>query len=144
MTLNSGAIATELANVLNGLDGLSGAQIGAPISEPTRLAAYVTMGSQTTGRKRTGSIERSTRFFVLFMYRVDKNETAAETALMGLVDAFMNALHADLTLNGVVSDLQANSVAADEPDYQLRVGKEFREYPVVVTVKQYGSYAVNP
>jgi hypothetical protein len=75
---------------------------------------------------------------------VDGAETTAETTLMDLVDAFLTALYADLTLAGTARSLEADSQAADEPEYQLRAGKEYREYPVVVTVVQQDSYAVNP
>jgi hypothetical protein len=115
-------------------------QIGAPESVGPRVTSYVTMGSQNTVRKVIGTVQRESRFSCMFAYRVDGSEATAETTLMGLVDAFMDALHADLTLAGTVDSTEANSQGADEPDYQLRAGKEYREYPVVVTVIQRGSY----
>ena len=144
MSFNTQSVADELVSVLTSLSAVHSAQIGAPETVNTRLSAYVTMGSQTVARKTSSTTQRTTRMFVMFMYRVDGSETTAETALMDVIDAFMNALHADLTLNGTCTDLEASSNAADEPEYQLRVGKEFREYPVVVTVTQQGSYEVNP
>ncbi len=144
MSFNSAAVANQLLSVLQGLSGIGATQIGAPESVGPRVAAYVTMGSQATGRKATGVTQREGRFFVLFVYRVDGAEATAETTLMILVDAFLAALHADLTLAGTVLSLEANSQAADEPEYQLRAGKEYREYPVIVTVTQQGSYEVNP
>ena len=123
-------------------------QIGAPENVSTRVGAYVSLGSRSLARKTTGTTEGDIRFFVNFLYRLDgsttANEETAETVLGGLVDAFFEALHSDLTLAGTVRDLIANSLAADEPEYQLRAGKEFREYPVIVEVKQRGTYAVNP
>jgi hypothetical protein len=109
-----------------------------------KVNSYVSMGSQQTTRKTTGTTQRQTRFFVMFAYRVDGAESTAETTLMSLVDAFMVALHNDLTLNGTVNDLEASSLAADEPEYQLRAGKEYREYPIVITTFQNGVFAVNP
>jgi hypothetical protein len=144
MSFDSLAPANRLVSVLTSLSAVNSAQIGAPESVSTRLSAYVTMGSQGVGRKTTGTTQRQTRYFVMFVYRVDGDETAAETALMQTVDAFMAALYADLTLNGTGTDLEAASLAADEPEYQLRVGKEYREYPIVVTVTQQGTYEVNP
>lgn len=144
MAYNSGAVANQLVTVLDGLSGMGAAQIGAPESVALRVSAYVTMGSQSVVRKATGITQRESRFFVLFAYRVEGAESTAETTLMGLVDAFFNALYADLTLGGTVHSLEANSQAADEPDYQLRAGKEYREYPVTVTVIQRDSYDINP
>lgn len=144
MAFNSVAVANELVTVLQGLDGMGAVQIGAPESVGPRVSAYVTLGSQTIGRKVTGIVQRESRFFCMLAYRVDGAEAMAETTLMSLVDAFLNALYADLTLGGTVASLEANSQAADEPDYQLRAGKEYREYPVVVEVTQRDGYNVNP
>lgn len=144
MAFDNLAVANQLRTVLAGLSGMGAAQIGAPESVGPRVMSYVTLGGQTASRKTTGTTLRETRFFCMFAYRIDGAETTAETTLMGLVDAFMVALHADLTLAGTVTGLEASSQGADEPDYQLRAGKEYREYPVVVTVTQQGSYEVNP
>lgn len=144
MSYNSAAVANQLATVLAGLAGMGGSQVGAPESIGKQVTSYVTFGSFSPTRKTNGVVQREQRFFCMFAYRVDGNETAAETALMGLVDAFLVALQADFTLNNTVKSLEASSQAADEPDYQLRAAKEYREYPVVVTVTQQANYAVNP
>lgn len=144
MAYNSGAVASALVTVLEGLNGMGNVQIGAPESMTTRVSSFVTLGSHQSQRKTNGIMQRLTRFFVMFAYRVDGSEATAETTLMGLVDDFMNAIDNDKTLGGVVYDATAESQAADEPDYQLRAGKEFREYPVIVTVTQRDAYAVNP
>lgn len=144
MAYNSAAVAAQLKTVLEGLSGMGAVQIGAPESVGPRVSAYVTLGGQANERKATGIMQRETRFYCMLAYRVDGAETTAETTLMDLADAFLNALHADLTLAGTVEALSADSVAADEPDYQLRAGKEYREYPIIVTVIQRDSYEVNP
>ena len=144
MAFNSGGVARALVTVLEGLSGMGDVQIGAPESMSTRVSAYVTLGSQQGTRKTTGTTQRETRFFVMLAYRVDGAESTAETTLMSLADAFMVAIDADKTLGGVVVDAVANSQAADEPDYQLRAGKEFREYPIMVIVTQRGTYEVTP
>jgi hypothetical protein len=144
MAYNATAVANALQTILAGLSGMGAVQIGAPTSIGPQVSAYVTMGSQTTVRKSSGITQREGRFFCMLAYRVDGAETTAETTLMGLVDAFMEALHTDLTLGGVVEDLTADSTAADEPDYQLRAGREYREYPVMVIVTQRSTYEVNP
>lgn len=144
MSLNSGAIATAILSILSNLSGMGNTQIGAPEAMATKVNAYVSMGSQSVVRKATGTTRWQARFFVMFAYRVDGAEATAETTLMALVDAFIVALHNDLTLNGTVNDLEFGSLAADEPDYQLRAGKEYREYPTVITTFQDGSFEVNP
>jgi hypothetical protein len=144
MAYNAAAVASALQTILSGLSGMGAVQIGAPTSVGPQVGAYVTMGSQAIVRKSAGITQREGRFFCMLVYRVDGAETTAETTLMGLADAFMDALHADLTLGGVVADLMADSQAADEPDYQLRAGREYREYPIVVTVTQRATYEVNP
>jgi hypothetical protein len=142
--MDSGAIAAEIKTILEGLTGMGTVTVGAPEAIPTTVGAYVTMGSQTTEREAAGVFRRSTRFFVLFAYRVDGAEATAETTMMGLVDAFVGAIYADLTLGGTALAAAVDSMAADAPDYQMRAGKEFREYPVIVTADERGSYAVNP
>lgn len=144
MAFNSSAVATQLVTVLGGLSGMGDSQIGAPESLGPRVGSYVTMGGQQNVRKVTGVMQRESRFLCMFAYRVDGAEATAETTLMGLVDDFLQALFADLTLSGTVDSLEVDTAAADEPDYQLRAGKEYREYPVVVTVVQRDSYTANP
>lgn len=144
MAFDAPAVANALLSVLQDLEALDSSQIGAPEDVGTRVAAYVTMGSHSKVPKTTGTTRRETRFMVMFLYRVGSNETAAELALMGVVDDFMAALDADRTLGGVVKALEAESQLADEPSYVLRAGQEYREYPVLVMVTQYATYATNP
>ena len=144
MSFNSAAVANQLVTILSGLPGMGAVQIGAPVNVGPQVSAYVTLGGQTVTRKTTGTTRRRSRFFCLLVYRLDGAETTAETTLMNLADAFMDALHSDATLGGTVLDLEATSAAADEPDYQVRGGKEYREYPIIVTVTQAGTYSVNP
>lgn len=144
MSLDTGAAAAAIVTILEGLAGMGVVQIGAPESVGPRVSAYVSMGSQRVMKKAAGVVGREARIFVQLAYRVDGAETTAETTLMGLVDDLIDALNADVTLGGVVSGSEIDTGMADEPDYQLRAGKEYREYPVVVTVRQYGTYAVNP
>lgn len=144
MSFDNVSVANALVTVLSGLSGMGAAQIGAPASIGPKVSSYVTMGGQNHTRKAAGLKQRETRFFCMFAYRVDGAEATAETTLMTLVDAFLVALNADLTLNGTVKSLEVDSATADEPEYQLRAGKEYREYPIIVTVVQQDTYAVNP
>lgn len=144
MAFDTGAAATQLLAVLNGLSGMGAAQIGAPESIGPRVSAYVTMGGFSAPLHATGVWQREQRFTVMFAYRVDGAETTAETTLMSLVDAFCVALAADFSLSGSVKSILVDSSAADEPDYQLHAGKEYREYPLSVTITQRGNFTVNP
>ncbi len=143
MSFNNSAVATKILTLLTNLSGMGAAQIGVPESVGPRVSAYVSLGGQQITRAVAGVVQRETRFMCLFVYRVDGAETTAETTLMTLVDAFLAAIHADLTLGGTVTRVEANATAADEPDYQLRAGKEYREYPVVLNVTQRDSYTVS-
>ena len=144
MAYDSAAVLTQLNSILAGLSGMGLAQIGAPESVGPRVSAYVTLGSQAPTRPAGGLTQRQSRFFCMFAYRVDGSEAMAETTLAALVDAFFQAIHDDLTLAGTVHTAEVESQAADEPEYQLRAGKEYREYPVMITVTQRSTYAVNP
>lgn len=144
MTFNTQSVADELVAILTGLSGMGAVQIGAPESVGPRVSAYVTMGSQSTPRKTTGTVARDARYFVCLTYRLDGAEATAETTLMGLVDAFLTALHADLTLGGICQGLEIDTGLADTPEYQARSGKEYREYPLIITARQYDTFVPNP
>jgi hypothetical protein len=144
MSFNTLAPAQRLLAILGGLSGLHGAQIGAPEKVDSRVTAYISMGSQQPTRKAQGLVQRQGRYFVMFAYRVDGNEGAAETTLMGLVDAFLMALYADLTLAGTCKSIEIDIGLADEPYYRLTNGQEYREYPVVIAATQQANYTVNP
>lgn len=144
MAFDTPGILSAIVDVLENLDDMGAVQIGAPQAVGVQVSAWVSFGSHQMVRKTHGITQRETRIFVLFCYRVDGAEATAETTLAGLVDDFLDALHTDLTLGGVVTDLRIDSAAADEPDYQLRAGREYREYPVIVTVTQRSTFEVNP
>jgi len=57
------------------------------------------------------------------------------------VDQFLTALYADLTLGGVCNGLEIDTGLADTPDYQMRAGKEYREYPIILTAPQDATYS---
>jgi hypothetical protein len=134
--------ANRLLAILQGLAGIGGAQIGVPESIGPRVYAYLTAGGAPTGRKATGVLYRDARYRVVFVYRLDGAEATAETTLMGLVDAFLAALHADLTLAGTCEGIEIDAGLADAPEYQIRAGREYREWPLLVTARQYATHTV--
>jgi len=143
-SVNTSGAATAVKTLLEGLSGMGLVQIGAPEAIGPQVSAWLTMGSANDTRKTTGTTQRQQRLFVLFCYRIQGSAATAETTLMGLVDAFFAAVNADKTLGGAVDSAEINSLAADEPEYALRAGQEFREYPMVVYYTQQGSYEVTP
>ena len=144
MALDTLAGANALKTLLQGLNSIGNVQLGVPESTSKTVDAAITMGSQSVVRGRTGGTDRFARYLVTFAYRVDGNEAGAEAGLMALVDAFIGAVHADLTLGGVCKDVTLDMGLADTPEYTLRAGKEFREYPIAVTLKQQGTFNINP
>jgi hypothetical protein len=144
MAFNTQAPANRLKIIVEGLSGMSAVQFGVPESIGPTVSAYITMGSQTPIKKATATVARDARYFVAFAYRLDGAEATAETTLMVLVDAFLVALYADLTLAGACEGIEIDTGLADAPEYIARSAKEYREYPVVITARQYGSYTVNP
>ncbi len=144
MSLDTKAGANALKTVLTGLSGMGPVQLGVPKTSGPRVSAYVVAGSQTIVRKTTGTTARDARYNATLVYRVDGAETTAETTLMDLLDAFINALEADSTVGGVCKSIEIDTSLADAPEYYIRSGKEYREYPVLVTMRQYGTFNPNP
>lgn len=136
------APANRLLAIAQGLSGIGGAQIGVPESIGQRVYAFITAGGAVTGRKAAGVMYRDQRYRVVFVYRLDGAEATAEATLMALVDAFLAALHADLTLAATCEGIEIDAGLADAPEYQIRAGKEFREWPLVVTARQYATHNV--
>ena len=151
MAYNTKAVAARLESIIEGLSGIGWVQYGAPLSTSKRVGAYITMGSQQSSPKFTGNTVRDARYFVNFCYRLDGAESSAETTLMDLVDAFLQALYDDLTLKDPATGVPTCQGAigidtglADEPHYWERAGKEFREYPIVITARQYSTFNTSP
>ncbi len=144
MAFSSKAVANKLVAILETVSGVNLARKGIPESQAVLLEADVTKGSDELGRKTAGVVYRDARFLVTFFYRLDGDEASAEDALMDAVDDFLAKLYADLTLGGLSAETSVDTSQADSPEYQPRAGREFREYPVAVIVRQYGSYNVNP
>lgn len=137
MSFNTAAGANALLAVVQGLsvDG----QIGVPESVNKRLYATVTAAGQTYSKltlgANAGRTMRDARYMVTLVYRMDGGEAAAEAALMAKLDALALALKPGTeTAGGLVVAFETG--LADTPDYQVRAGKEFREFPILVTLRQ--------
>ncbi len=142
MTYATKAGADAIVAVLRGLAGLSSAQaqVGVPEGMGARLYATVTAGSQVYVRQSVGLgglTSRDTRYTVMLYYQLNQNEEGAEDALMDVLDALMTALPIGHdTGYGQVMGLDTS--LADLPDYQVHAGKEYREYPILITLRQFG------
>ncbi len=147
MALNPSAVATQLQTLISGLAGFTGVgvvQIGQPESPVNKLGAYIAMGALPTVRHTTGSARLTGHLWVSFYRRLDGAEGTAETDLMGVVAAFIQAVLDDLSLAGTCKTVDLDTSRADDPEYSLMSGKEIREYPIVLTFIQDTTYATNP
>jgi hypothetical protein len=140
VSFNAKAPLAALVTLVTGLAGVQSVAKGVPESLGHQVCAYVTLGGQRPFDKASGLRERELRYRVTFAYRVAGSEGAAEDKLADVVDALEVALYADRTLGGTVRSLEADFSAADDPRYTMVSGQEYREYPVVVTVKQQRNY----
>lgn len=140
MAYNLVAPANRLVAIAAGLPGIGGAGLGVPLRIGPRVQAFVTAGGIQTTRKATGLMARDARYRVVFAYRLDGDEAAAEATLMGLVDAFMAALQADLTLAGTCESIEIDAGLADAAEYADRAGREYREWPMAVACRQYATH----
>lgn len=144
MAFDTLSTATAIADLLGSISGISTVQFGAPLAIGPKVSAYITIGQQPSDVKTQGTTWRDAHYFVDLCYRVDDAESDAETSLMAALDAIQAAVYADKTLGGIVSNTTIDTGMADEPEYRIRAGREFREYPIVLICRQYGTYEVNP
>lgn len=141
MAFNNGAVLNAIKALLLTLPQLQSAQLGAPDAAGTKVSAYVTLGAQPVVNEASGGLlKRETRCFVGFAYRVAGADAAdvatAETTLAAAVDAFIRAFYADRSLGGVVESAALDLSVADQPEYRITAGKEYRIYPLFVTTTQ--------
>lgn len=140
MAFDSKAPLNRLITVLTSLPGIQAVYKGVPESIGNKVCAYVTLGGQRSFDKSSGLRQREMRYRITLAYRVAGAEADAEDKVAELLDALESALYADRTLNGTVESLEADFSMADEPRYAPVAGVEYREYPIVVTVKQSRTY----
>ena len=114
---------------------------GAPESNATRKSVYVTGGRFELADAVTGLLEREARFFCGVYWRVGGAEATAERDALSLLDAFITNFHTGAdhgrTLSGTVETASLESIAADDPLYQVVAGVEYRVHPLVIVCKQY-------
>ena len=148
MSFNTLAVLDAIVTLLTETLSAEQVTIGAPLSISKKLTAYVTLGAQPQGIKTQGTIWRDARFFIDFAYRVDDNipddVATAESTLAATLDALEQAIYDDKTLDGVCFDTIIEAGTTEEPEYRIRAAREFREYAVILTCRQYTTYEVNP
>lgn len=138
----------HILSVLATVPNIATVQLGAPLSWAKRTSAYVTLGPQPSDIKTAGgTVWRDAHYFVDIGYRCDDDGngvTEAELVLAAAVDALQRMVYADKTLGGLVQDTKIDTGLSQEPEYRMRAGKEYREYPVVLVCRQYDSYKSVP
>lgn len=140
MAFDTKAPLAALVALVNSLASMQLAGKGVPESPSRQVTASVTVGGQRPFDKAAGLRAREQHYLIIFRYRLDGDEGAAEDAIADLIDQLEAALYADRKLGGTVESLEADFSAADDPRYVPVAGQEFREYPIVVTVRQQRTY----
>lgn len=139
------AIRTLLAS----LEGVQSAQIGAPASSSTRVAAYVALGADSTADHRTGVQRGELSYFCALHYRVTGAEEAAELALAAAKDdlktkwttarAAGTGLFDQATTQVVGARLDLTLAAG--PEYVPLAGQELRIYPFQIFCMQESTFS---
>jgi hypothetical protein len=128
---------TYLTTLIDGLTSMSGTVYqGEPETPDSRVAGMASVGGFDLQHETTSTMVRWQRYWVEFYYRVGGNESVAEGVIADLVDEFCQAWQNDLTLGGMAQDTKLDGNYADQPDYRLMRGPEFRVYPLLVSAKQ--------
>lgn len=140
MAFNTKTVLAKLETIVRGLSGVQATYIGVPQSIGERVCAYITLGGQRPFDKAAGLRQREMQYRVVFSYRVGGDAQSAEESIADLLDALEAALYTDRALGGTVESLEADFSMASDPRYVATAGMEFREYPVVITVKQSRTY----
>ncbi len=131
----------RLVAIVDGLASVNAQQLGVAESPTGRLTVSVTLGSIASTRIATTIAAYDIGYRLLFAYRLDGDEVAAELALMSYLAALYPALLADLTLAGTCEGIEIDTSGADEPEYAMTREREWREYPVRITARQYGTFS---
>lgn len=140
MSLDTAGPLNYLYTLLQGLSGIQTVYKGAPANIGNKVAAYVTLAGQKPIRKADSVIMRTAEYFVGFTYRVDGAPDTAEAEIAALLDEFEAVLFNDLTLGGHSQQTDLDFSLSRDPRYHLFGGTEFRVYPVIICVRQYGTF----
>lgn len=125
-----------LYSMTQGLTGMQSVFKGVPLSLPTTVSAYLTVGGQRVYYKATDLLQKEQRYMVTFGYSVAGGAAPAEEGMTLLIDRFTYALYADQTLGDTVHTAELDFTLADEPQYQGIAGANVRRYPIVVITYQ--------
>jgi hypothetical protein len=138
MAIDSRAVLQALNSLLETV--VQDAFEGEPMVGGARIIAVVTAAGEGPSASLSSQLLRQPlRFHITLGYALDGDSTGAEEAMCLLKDALRRALYAAMRtkLGGVVDSLEApDFTPADNPDYRVRAGDEYREYPIVVTAWQ--------
>lgn len=118
--------------------------IGVPTAIGNNVAAYVALSPQAVAPVASGVIQRESSYFIGIYYQMAASISEPELALAAVVDAFIKAVYADLTLGGLAMKLVLDLSLSKDPKYALVVGQEYRTFPAQITLTQRDSYNVTP
>jgi len=138
VALDSLAPLNRLVAVLEALPGMQAVYVGVPESPGSQVVAYIALAGQRTVVQPVGVLRRDANYFIGFAYAVEGAEASAETTLAAWVDALAVALTVEkrTDLAGTCDAMDWDFSLGDSPTYQPIAGREFRVFPVLVTVTQ--------
>lgn len=146
MAFNVEAALEGLKALVETIPSIESAQIGAPESLSTRIAAWVTIGDPgEIGARVTGIYELDLSLIIWMGYVVEGSEQAAEAQLADYISELTRRLiqnRADTVdgvsrnLNGSVHRLGLPQAAAGPADYTMFAGQEARTYPLGIRILQ--------
>jgi hypothetical protein len=137
------AVLTKLVAIVQALSGMQGTVgKGVPEALATRVSAYVTVAGQAYSLKVAQKAQKEGRWVVVFGYRVKGAEATAEDSLADLIDAFVTAILADMTLGGLVGRVDLDFGGVGDALYSTISGSEFRLYPIGVVATQTQQYSL--
>lgn len=148
MSFDSVAPANAIMTILGTIPNIVAPQIGAPLSIGPMVSAYLTIGNIPSQIKTAGgTVQRDVHYFIDLAYRISDTVaqvTSAELNLMAALDIIQKAIYADKTLGGTCQEATIDTGLADTPEYRVRSGPEYREYPCVIICRQYDTYKATP
>jgi hypothetical protein len=144
MPLNTKAPLNQLVTMVSALPGMDQVIKGVPRGFDRPVVALVAFGGQTIEDKSTGVLERVATYFVFLGAAIEGENgdeealavSAAEDVLGDLVDAFIAAWVVDRRLAGTAASSRLRFDLANDPEYRIILGPEYRVFPLQVLVTQ--------
>jgi hypothetical protein len=140
MALDFNATLAYLETLLAGLDSLQAGGAGVPTALTNKISASVSQGGLVTDDKTTQVLAAARRYVVVYAYRLDGDERAAEYALGDFMAELITAIYADRTLGGTATNVAIDDSITRMPEYAPVLGQEVRQYRLEVRATQRQNY----